>query len=329
MTPKRFGIFVGISLLIHLLVILLVATGLLKMFELETEPPPRNQTVRLTLVERPQVPEYQQQERPFVDTAESIKTEEPNQDAVFQGADNTVAMSQQSGSGPEALPNLTGEQADALNLRNTPYSPQIERQPSPPQEQQEPQEKQEEQEKQEATDAENAAPKNPLTKDPSGTLFTREAENERKRLLEEKRLQQQAQEAQQSRAPPMAFSAERRQSMLRGNAELGPVESFGAEQTELGRYKQKLYRAIGSRWYVYIEEARGFVAIGTVRIRFFVRHDGVFEKLEVITGSSTSQLYAVSRRSIMENSGQLEPFSETMRQQLGDGYWEEISFTIR
>ena len=65
-----------------------------------------------------------------------------------------------------------------------------------------------------------------------------------------------------------------------------------------------------------------------MRLRFYVRHDGVILPPEVVDGGQHSALLAVSRRSVMEVSGQLEPFSDSMRQQLGDGYYEEVSFSI-
>lgn len=333
MTPKRFAIFVGISFLLHLLLLLVLAMGWLNLMKWEPEPP-RPEPVRLTLQERPPapLPEPLQRERPFVDTSDSVKTDKPDPNAALQGAENTVAMSSQSGTENNPLPNLTGEETNALNLRDSNYSPQIQTQPAQPsqeekkqqQETEDPNRKEDDREQEEKKESQ----RNSLVKSPEGLLLTRDEEQKRQELLEKKRRELEALDAAQSSPPPMAFSAERRQTRLPGGAEIGPTDSFGAEQTDLGRYKQKLYRAIGSRWYIYVEQSRGLVSLGKVRIRFYVRADGVFEKLEVIQGDRTSQLHVISRRSIMENSGQLEPFSEKMRQQLGDGYWEEISFTI-
>lgn len=333
MTPKRFAIFIGISFLLHLLLLILITVGWLNLVQWNPEPAPP-EPVRLTLKERPPapLPEPLQRERPFVDTSDSVKADEPDPNAALQGAENTVAMSSQAGAENNPLPNLTGEKSDALNLRDSPYSPQTRNQPSQPSPEQKQQQEQREEPNRKEDDREQEEKKesrpNSLTRSPQGLLLTREEEQKRQELLEKKRRELEALDASQSSPPPMAFSAERRQSRLPGGAEIGPTDSFGAEQTDLGRYKQKLYRAIGSRWYIYVEQSRGLVSLGKVRIRFFVRADGVFEQIQVISGDRNSQLYVISRRSIMENSGQLEPFSEKMRQQLGDGYWEEISFTI-
>ncbi|MEM6885221.1 MAG: hypothetical protein AAF571_09330 [Verrucomicrobiota bacterium] len=333
MTPKKFGIFVGVSLLLHMIMLLVMAYGWLKAIEWQPDPPVKKERVRITLTERPPapLPEPLRKERPFVDTAESVKINEPDPTALFQSAENTVAMSAEAGTNPSQVPNLTGEESRSLNLTDSNYSPQVNQQNPSPQEkkeQEETQEKQEEQEKKEGDQPEKpeSAPK--LPRDPNATILTREEEERRKQLLEDKRKQLEALDASQASAP-MAFSAQRRQSRLDGGADIGSQNSFGAEQTELGRYKEKLYRAVGSRWYHYVEDSSGLISIGMVKIRFYVRADGIFEKLEITEGDGTSQLHAISRRAIMINSGQLEPFSESMKAQLGEGYWEEISFTIR
>ncbi len=333
MTAKKFGIFIGISLLLHLVMLLVMAYGWLKALEWEPDPPKKKNTVRITLAPKPPapLPEPLRKDRPFVDTSESVKVNEPDPNSVFQGAENTVAMSAEAGTNPSQIPNLTGEESNALNLTDRNYSPQLKQQSSAAQEQQEqqkPQEQQEEQEKKEGDQPDEAKSGRDLLKNPNATFLTRDDQERRRQLLEEKRKELEAQDARQASAP-MAFSAQKRQSLLPGGAAVGSQNSFGAEQTELGRYKEKLYRAVGSRWYVYVEESSGLISIGMVKIRFYVRSDGVFEKLQIIAGDDSSQLHAISRRAIMINSGQLEPFSEAMKAQLGEGYWEEISFTIR
>ncbi|MEM6885220.1 MAG: hypothetical protein AAF571_09325 [Verrucomicrobiota bacterium] len=106
------------------------------------------------------------------------------------------------------------------------------------------------------------------------------------------------------------------------------VKTLSEDSPEFTRYKKKLYRAVGSRWRVYVQHNESLLSSDRVKIRFYVRSNGVFEKLELLSGDRSSQLYAISRRAIMVNSGQLEPFSDEMKKQLGDGYWEEISFRL-
>jgi outer membrane biosynthesis protein TonB len=102
---------------------------------------------------------------------------------------------------------------------------------------------------------------------------------------------------------------------------------MASQETELGRYKAKLYRAIGSRWYLYVQKQISLLSVGSVRIRFYVRANGVIDNLQILDGDPRSVLTNISRRSILE-VGAMEPFPDQMKEQLGDGYYEEITFSI-
>ncbi|CAF0701056.1 putative Outer membrane biosynthesis protein TonB [Candidatus Methylacidithermus pantelleriae] len=110
-------------------------------------------------------------------------------------------------------------------------------------------------------------------------------------------------------------------------AEIGPSSPEAAE-TELGRYKAKMYRAIGSAWYWLVDQNMTLLALGTVRIKFYVTADGTVRDLSVMTESGeTAVLRAISLQSIRK-AFPMEPFSESLKRQVGDGFWEECSFTI-
>ncbi|QSR86668.1 hypothetical protein EM20IM_09345 [Candidatus Methylacidiphilum infernorum] len=129
--------------------------------------------------------------------------------------------------------------------------------------------------------------------------------------------------------PPSPESFERHRMQIAGGrtAELGPV-SPSARETELGRYKARLYRAIGSRWYLEVEQSMGLLAIGSVRIRFYVQSDGTVSSIQVINEEGiTEVLRSISLDSI-RLSAPFGPFSEAMKGQIGNGFWEEITFTI-
>ena len=129
--------------------------------------------------------------------------------------------------------------------------------------------------------------------------------------------------------PPSPESFEKHRMQISGGrtAELGPV-SPSARETELGRYKARLYRAIGSRWYLEVEQNMGLLAIGSVRVRFYVQSDGTISSLQVISEDGiTEVLRSISLDSI-RLSAPFGPFSEAMKGQIGDGFWEEITFTI-
>ncbi len=126
--------------------------------------------------------------------------------------------------------------------------------------------------------------------------------------------------------PPPSFSAD-----VHGGGASG-APSPESRETELGRYKAKVYRAVGGRWHIKVNSNLSTLAIGSVRIRFFIRANGVVENLQIIEDSGladgrTAVLRTLSRQSITE-SGPFEPFSEQLKAQLGEGYEEEFGFTI-
>jgi hypothetical protein len=139
--------------------------------------------------------------------------------------------------------------------------------------------------------------------------------------------QQQAQQASSS-PPPAQFMTQRRRSALQGGGQAGLETSIESQETIMGRYKAKLYRAIGSRWYIYVQQDPGLLTIGTVRIKFKVNKNGTITDIQIIQGGDSGALLAISRRSIMEVSGQIEPFPKQMQEQIGDSYDEEVSFSI-
>lgn len=130
-----------------------------------------------------------------------------------------------------------------------------------------------------------------------------------------------------SSSAPMMFAREK--SLIKGaqNAETGN-NSPEAKSTDLGRYKSKIFRTIGSRWYLMVDQQMSLLAIGGVKIRFFIQANGVIRDIQIINENGRTDILAnISSRSVRD-SGPFEPFSDQMKQQLGEGYWEEITFSI-
>jgi hypothetical protein len=126
----------------------------------------------------------------------------------------------------------------------------------------------------------------------------------------------------------MVFARER--SAIRGSRSVvrDPTASPAARESEIGRYKAKVFRAIGSLWYLKVDQNQSVLGIGSVKIRFFIRANGVIEHVSTIDASGKHhELDAISKQSII-GSGPFDPFSDTMKLQLGEGYWEEVTFTI-
>lgn len=331
---RRVWPYFALSLLLHpVLIALLILLWIWNAAHKSTPPPARSDQIRVTLSTPPPLPPPIETPRPtpFLDTAGLPQLDQPDPRAAFEGETNTAAMSRSTGPGNPSLPNQQGDPRPGIELFNADYSPENARQPSAPTpEHRQPTAEQPTPEKPEPSASRPNSPlQDKLRNAPNARLQTGE-KNEAQKIREQETRTNPARptDPSESTNPPAAFSAFKRQNRIEGGATRGETDSAAARESDLGRYKAKLYRAIGSRWYAYVRQDDGKIGIGVVRLRFYVRHDGVILPPEIIQGAEHAALLAVSRRSIMEVSGQLEPFPPSMRQQLGDGYYEEVSFTI-
>lgn len=324
------GIFAA-SILLHLF-ILFLAFIFANTFKLTPEPPRTSRINIQLLAPPPPAPALLEpipQKKQFADTSESITTNNPLP-TPFEGEISTMASSKQAGQGNAALPNQTGMDLRGMTLRNQEYSPETEAKPapqSPPAEQVQP--------KEQATPAEQTKqatskelPQNiPLRS--SGIVSTADKpKNPADKKTQEATAQTQSTTAMQAVAPA-TFSAQKRTTTIDGGAVVGDTASLGAQESEMGRYKAKLYRAIGSRWYIYVKQDSAQVSIGIVKIRFKVSSNGDISDLQVVEGASHAALLNISRRSILDLKTEFNvPFPASMQQEIGDFYWEEVTFTI-
>jgi outer membrane biosynthesis protein TonB len=96
------------------------------------------------------------------------------------------------------------------------------------------------------------------------------------------------------------FQPERRVTRIEGGVSNRGPASVAAMATPLGRYKKALSDAIGSRWYFYVRNEIGLLAVGTITIRFQVMSSGRVVGVQVLTNSSNESFAAISIRSIMD-----------------------------
>ncbi len=129
--------------------------------------------------------------------------------------------------------------------------------------------------------------------------------------------------------PPSPAALPRHRMQLSGGhtAEIGPA-SPATRETELGRYKARMYRAIGSRWYLEVEQNMALLALGSVQVRFYVQADGTIRNLQIVTEDGRTEVLRTISSDSVRLSAPFEPFSEGMKTQLGGGFWEEITFSI-
>lgn len=334
--------FLGISLLLHALFILLFAVWLLFAPKGGSGRDPSAAALELTLATPP--PRVQAEaKRPaqerFVNASESTPAEKPVENSPYIGAQNTLAASekrtaadpnlpQQEGA---KIPGLTLDQSDfAQEMKNQKASPAVEQKPADPQP--EPDEKPDKPEPQTAEASQPPPPSaEALPLRPDGTLFTHDKPADKGREKNQETAKPPQAEISSTRAPPQEFSAAspyRRKTQLDGGAVQNGDSSVAIRETELGRYKQKLFNSIGSRWHLLVQKNGSLLEIGMVRIRFTITAEGKIKNLQVMQGEQLSTLMRISRQSVFELDQPWEPFSPSMRQQIGDEYTEEVSFTI-
>lgn len=328
-----------ISLLLHLFLLLFFFSPIFHFFHFaKSKEKPAAKAITLTMVPPPVPKKINLPEKKhFIDSSQSLPTDKPDANARFESDMNTRAASKEKGEGPSDLPSQQGTKVPELNTRDTVFTPDrkgeiaprppVVTQPEPkPQPQPRPptqpvvvsppQQQSDQQKNEKALKRENEL-----------TLATKSPPTEEVKPSPPTPPTPPKQPQTEARPPPSSFIADRRKSAIFGGAQLGEESSIASQETILGRYKSKLYRAIGSRWYLYVQNRITLLNVGQVKIRFYIRSDGVIEKTEFTEGEANSTLGTLSRRAIMD-VGTLEPFPDALKQQLGEGYWEDITFTI-
>jgi outer membrane biosynthesis protein TonB len=134
----------------------------------------------------------------------------------------------------------------------------------------------------------------------------------------------------QRAAPPRsAPSFAVHQSDVSGQSGAVGDNSPAAMATDLGRYKAKVYRAVGARWYSKVNDQIGVIGVGTVHISYTIYSDGHMIITADPDGGNPSMmiLHSISLNS-MNEAAPFDAFSDAMKKQVGDSYSDDFSFTI-
>jgi len=114
-----------------------------------------------------------------------------------------------------------------------------------------------------------------------------------------------------------------------GSAGVNGEASPAAMATELGRYKAKIYRAVGSRWYAKVNAQLQIMPVGMVHITYTVHSDGRLE----ITGDPDANnaqvmlLHSISYQAMIE-AAPFDAFSESMKRDVGESFTDDFTFSI-
>lgn len=140
-------------------------------------------------------------------------------------------------------------------------------------------------------------------------------------------------------AQPLAPAASQPQEAASVHGALGRQgdNSPAAMATVLGKYKQKVYRAVGSRWYPKVDKSFQVLGVGMVHVQFTIYADGTVETKVLDAGDSSMQtLLSISINSIRE-AAPYDKFDdypglrqEIIKEQGGDGssFTDDFTFSI-
>jgi len=313
---QRRGRAVLLSVFLHLCLILgiaMVASWQPRMPTVEPDAEP----VELTMVELTPAAEKR-----FLQTTESQRADKPPPTAQFESDKDTRAASPLPARGDDALPTQEGEDRPGAEFENREYTAGDQPRPSsPPSPQELP-----------APPAQPAPEKAPARqpelspKPPASEIALLQPVRPKTQPTEDEALRPKPRPTPRPPAPP-GYQPQTRVTRLKGNINNRGRSSVAAAATPLGRYKQELSDAIGSRWYYYVNRSIGLLNTGTVEIRFVVGSDGTVQRVEVLSNSSNESFAATSVRAVRD--AELPPIPEELLPMLNEGRLEiDYTFTI-
>src|SRR5437868_116671 len=195
----------------------------------------------------------------FIETDESKKAPEPKE-KTFESNANSIGASEVAATGELPLPSQAGKDRPFMDLETHSYSrdmngAQIE---------------------QSAASQQNAKPASqpaPLTAAEQFALLTQKSAPETERSAEASRAQS-------------AYRPYKERTRISGRITNRGVSSVDALGTPLGSYKDFVLKAIGSRWYVLVDQKNDLVNIGTTDVMFVVGRNGQVKDIRIIENTS-------------------------------------------
>jgi cytoskeletal protein RodZ len=334
-------IFVLLSLLAHVAIITAILLITLYMPPPEIViPPDQDNAVSLSLMKPPPPPPHPI----FLPTSPDPTA--VHKDTLIQSDNDTTAKSEskQSRAPDSVMPDIVSKKDRPFELKNSPNSPSTQKPQqaasTPPTPKHEPQKQQpQKQSKQPPTDkpptpteVTTTPPKPtpptkqppPPTLDPNGlpvlpplnvpTMAPQVTVNPN--------------QVSQAPIPPPLVPSEA--SDVQGRAGMSGAPSPEAMSTELGKYKAKVYLAVGSRWYQKVGQQLSLLGVGSVHVQYTIHSDGTVDVTVLDGGTGSLQLLlSLSQNSILE-AAPFEPFSPALIKELGGAtsFTDDFTFSI-
>jgi hypothetical protein len=347
-TSRYIAILLVLSLLLHALVMvafIITSRHTPKWPEQAKEDKPPE--VSLVLAEPPPAPKPE-----FMPTDEDPNAK-PQQSPLISDHDNSLKSKNQTARAPNTpLPDATGHKDHALDLHTTPASRASKAQPATPptpkSQQAKPQPQKSVAKPNEATKPEPPDPNAihptdnpekgtvtdqkqspPQQYDPNGLPVLPALDAPALAPQTPQETQPVVQQVQRKASPQAAPSFAVYQSDVAGAVGALGNNSPAAMATDLGRYKAKVYRAVGARWYQKVNDQIGVLGVGTVHITYTIYSDG---RLEIKSDPDSNNpammiLHSISLNSMTE-AAPFDAFSDKMKKEVGDSYTDDFSFSI-
>ena len=210
----------------------------------------------------------------FIETDESKKAPEPKE-KTFESNANSVGASELAATGELPLPSQTGKDRPFMDLETNPHS--LETKGAQPQ-----------QSKAASQQKQMPAPQEaPITAAEQFALLTQKPPAAAERSTS-------------ASQPQSAYRRMKERSRISGNITSRGISAVNALGTPLGRYQKIVADSIGSRWYVFVDQQRDLITIGTLRLRFFIDRSGKVKSLKITENSSNEAFANVCVQSVLE-----------------------------
>jgi hypothetical protein len=276
----------------------------------------------------------------------------PQQSPLISDNDTILKSRNKTSRAPdEPLPDVTGHKDHSLDLHSQDASRMSKAQPATPPTPQKPPQKQEQKTAAKPNKATKPAPPDPSAIKPTDnpekgqdTMVAKYKPSEQQidanglpvlppitapTLAPQTPQTQPIPQVQRQATPKSVPSFAVYQSDVEGQAGAPGDNSPAAMATDLGRYKAKVYRAVGALWYNKVNSQLQVLGVGTVHITYRIYSDGHM----VITGDPDGGnqalmiLHSLSVNSMTE-AAPFDPFSDKLKKEVGDSYTDDFSFSI-
>jgi outer membrane biosynthesis protein TonB len=261
--------------------------------------------VELTFVDlAPQAPTVSKNPM-FMETDESKASVEKPKEQTFESNANSIGASELPATGEAPLPSQQGKDRPAIEMETQQYS--LANKGAQPQPKTAPQE----------TPNPSVAP----------TPQTTPASKAEQLAMLTSTPTPPPTAAQKPQPPSTAYRPERDKTRMSGSITNRGASRVNAVGTPLGRYQKMLADAIGSHWYMYVENQRDLVSIGTARVTYTIDRSGQVKNLKITENSSNEAFANVCLRSFLE--AHMPPIPDDVASTLPpEGLDGEMMFTM-